>query len=146
MSVHTKASRRTEGERLKADAHAALEATRRAIVLRCRRAMLSHALKYGSVTADDVYAAIELPSDIGPKLLGCVPGPFARAGIIDAIVTLNPPARSDTHQLLRCGVWLTVIRPSPGSVIIRMDTVLQVLRQAVNQICLITSHNQPLGL
>jgi hypothetical protein len=71
-----------DGERLKADALALLEARRELYVRRGRRAMLEVLLRSGTATADDVRDAVELPKGINPKLFGIVPGPLARAGII----------------------------------------------------------------
>ncbi len=72
-----------EGERLKADAHALLEARREVFVLRGRRALLTVMLGgNGIATADDVYAAVELSADLDPRFLGAVPGRLAYDSII----------------------------------------------------------------
>ena len=71
-----------EGERLKRDAHATLEARREVYVNRGRRALLGRALASGTASADDVRAAVELPAGIDPRCFGAVPGQLARAGII----------------------------------------------------------------
>jgi hypothetical protein len=72
-----------EGERLKADVLALLEARREVFVLRGRRALLAAMLDgNGTATADDVRAAVELPSSIDPRSLGPVPGRLAYDKII----------------------------------------------------------------
>jgi hypothetical protein len=64
-----------EGERLKADALALLEARRELFVLRGRRALLQKMLDGdGTATAYDVWALMELPAGIDPRCLGSVPG------------------------------------------------------------------------
>lgn len=73
----------TEGERRKLDAHTTLEAQREVYVLRGRRALVAVLLRYGTATADHVRDAVELPPQINPVCLGVVPGPLARAGIIE---------------------------------------------------------------
>ncbi|MCK4340916.1 MAG: hypothetical protein KAY37_04255 [Phycisphaerae bacterium] len=73
-----------EGERRKLDAHALLAARRAVYVLRGRRALLTALCYRGEATADDVRRAVALPDDVDPVCLGVVPGPLARAGIIES--------------------------------------------------------------
>ncbi len=78
MKSHNCKSRTAEGEQLKADAIALLEARREVFVLRGRRALLAVMLNGdGTGTADDVRAAVELPTDLDPRCLGPVPGRLA---------------------------------------------------------------------
>ena len=73
-----------EGERLKADALALLEARRQVYVHRGRRALLAAMLAGdGTATADDVRFAVELPPGLDPRCLGSVPGRLAYDGVID---------------------------------------------------------------
>lgn len=67
----------------KDSALAALETTRSGIILQARQIFLRHAIEHGEVCADHVHDAIELPAGIDPKVLGPVPSPFAKAGIIE---------------------------------------------------------------
>ena len=85
-----------EGERRRDAAHSTLEGRRRAFVRRGQRALLKALLDKETATADDVRAAVELPTRIDPKCLGAVPGTLARAGIIirDGYV---PTSRADAH-------------------------------------------------
>ena len=72
-----------DGERRKGDAHRLLEMRRQLYVRRGRRALLSAMLDGdGRASADDVYAAVELPADLDPRCLGTVPGRLAYDGII----------------------------------------------------------------
>ncbi|MGO8691871.1 MAG: hypothetical protein ACLQLG_19790 [Thermoguttaceae bacterium] len=74
-----------EGERLKADALALLEARREVYVRRGRRALLRAMLDGdGRATADDVYVVVELAPGTDPRCLGSVPGALAYAKIIRA--------------------------------------------------------------
>lgn len=69
----------------KRDAILDYHGTANAGVLVCgRRAFLAALLAKGEATADDVYAAVDLPAGVDPRCLGAVPGPLARAGIIRA--------------------------------------------------------------
>ncbi len=85
-----------DGETRKLDAHALLEARREVYVLRGRRALLAALLAGGDATADDVRDAVELPDAINPVCLGVVPGPLARAGIIER-VGFAESRRPDAH-------------------------------------------------
>jgi hypothetical protein len=91
-----------EGERLKADSLALLEAWREVYVRRGRRAMLEVLLRLGTATADDVRSAIELPPGIDPRCLGSVPGVLAYAKIIRAAGFVRS-ARPERHAS-----WLQV--------------------------------------
>jgi hypothetical protein len=71
-----------DGERRKLAAHALLAARRAFYVRRGQRALLEQLFAARTATADDVRRALTLPDDIGPRCLGAVPGPLARAGII----------------------------------------------------------------
>jgi hypothetical protein len=71
-----------DGEERKLAAHALLSARRAVYVRHGQRALLMRLLAAGTATADDVRAAVALPSGIDPVCLGTVPGPLARAGII----------------------------------------------------------------
>jgi hypothetical protein len=65
----------TEGEAIKAQKLAALEARREVYVLRGRRALLRAMLDGdGTATADDVRATVDLPAGMDPRCLGTVPG------------------------------------------------------------------------
>jgi len=85
-----------DGEARKLDAHALLEAHREVYVLRGRRALLARLLDAPEATADDVRDAVELPDEINPVCLGVVPGPLARAGIIER-VGFDESRRPDAH-------------------------------------------------
>ncbi|NLF06430.1 MAG: hypothetical protein GX594_00405 [Pirellulaceae bacterium] len=85
-----------EGERLKADALAAIEARRQVYVRRGRRVMLQKMLDGdGTATADDVREAVKLPPGIDPRCLGSVPGAIAYLKLIraDGFVRSNRPER-----------------------------------------------------
>jgi hypothetical protein len=72
-----------EGERLKAEKLAMLEARREIFIRRGRRALLATMLAGdGRATADD--ARVELPADIDPRCFGSVPGRLAYDKIIRA--------------------------------------------------------------
>ncbi len=93
---------RHEGERRKREALALLEARRRVYVRRGRRALLRRLLVVGSATADDVRAAVELPTGLNAKLFGAVPGPLAEAGIIQPagfVKTKRPEGHARPVQL-----------------------------------------------
>jgi hypothetical protein len=71
--------------------------TANAAVLVCgRRAFVLALLAKGEATADDVYAAVDLPAGVDPRCLGAVPHPLLRAGIIRAagFVTSARPERN----------------------------------------------------
>jgi len=96
------------GNDLKTSAHAALEAARQDTLFRARCVFLKHAITHSTVTADDVQAAIDLPPGIDPKVLGPVPVPFARAGIIERVGFRNS-TRADAHAR-PVSVWKLVDR------------------------------------
>ena len=73
---------RGDGEERKARALAALERRCNRCVLQGRRALLHWMLEKGIATADDVRAAVPLPSDVDARCFGAVPGPLANLGII----------------------------------------------------------------
>ena len=74
---------RAAGERRKTDALVTLAERRETCVNRGRRALLSAMLDGdGRASADDVYAAVELPSGMDPCCLGSVPGALAYQRII----------------------------------------------------------------
>ncbi len=73
-----------DGARRRDDALALLEARRRTVLLRARRALLTVLLETGEASADHVRDAITLPDGMDPKCLGAVPSPLSRAGIIRA--------------------------------------------------------------
>ena len=75
----------TEGERLKQEALANLTARRAATVRQGQRGMLFKLLADGECTADDVRDSIDIPQGLNPTCLGAVPGPLARAGIIESM-------------------------------------------------------------
>lgn len=92
----SRATMTADGEARKLDAHALLEARREVYVLRGRRALLARLLDAPEATADDVRAAVELPDAINLVCLGVVPGPLARAGIIER-VGFAESRRPDAH-------------------------------------------------
>ena len=93
----------TDGECRKSGAHAVLTDRRELWILRGRRALLGKLLRDGRATADDVRTAVELPAGIGPKCLGPVPAPFARAGIIRRVgFTASTRAKSHARPV---SVW-----------------------------------------
>lgn len=98
-----------EGERRKDAALDLLAAHRAPYVLLARRALLSSVLCSGTATADDVRDAIELPPDVDPVALGCVPGPLAKAGIIERVGYV-PTCRPMAHAR-PVSVWRLVDRP-----------------------------------
>lgn len=59
-----------------------MKAQRSLVVLRARRALLECLLCVGEATADEVRDVVELPADADPRMLGAVPGPLLKAGII----------------------------------------------------------------
>ncbi len=72
-----------EGERLKTEVLALLEARREVFVRRGRRALLRAMLDGdGTASADDVRAAVELPPGIDPRCFGSVAGRLAYDKII----------------------------------------------------------------
>jgi len=73
-----------------------LESHRDLYVLRGRRALVERLLCVGEATADDVRAAVELPDGVNPKCFGAVPGPLAKAGIIER-VGFAPTSRPMAH-------------------------------------------------
>jgi hypothetical protein len=74
---------RIEGERRRDVALERLAIHREAIVRRGQRALLELLLEgRPTVNADDVRAAVELPSGVDARCLGSVPRPLATAGII----------------------------------------------------------------
>jgi hypothetical protein len=90
-----------QGERLKADALALLEARREVYIRRGRRALLASMLAGdGTATADDVRAAVELPADMDPRCLGTVPGRLAYDRII------RPDGRLKTTRAAAHARWL----------------------------------------
>ncbi len=91
-----RATMTADGEARKLDAHALLEARREVYVLRGRRVLLQRLLDAGEATADDVRDAVELPDRINPVCLGVVPGPLARAGIIERVGFVES-RRPDAH-------------------------------------------------
>lgn len=97
-----------DGQTRKFDAHALLEARREVYVLRGRRALLARLLDAPEATADDVRDAVELPDAINPVCLGVVPGPLARAGIIER-VGFEESRRPDAHAR-PVSVWRLVDR------------------------------------
>ncbi|MFH1417678.1 MAG: hypothetical protein ABII12_05250 [Planctomycetota bacterium] len=85
-----------DGERRKLSAHATLAAQREVYVLRGRRALLRRLLDVGTGGADDVRDAVALPAGINPVCVGVVPGPLARAGVIER-VSFAESRRPDAH-------------------------------------------------
>lgn len=62
----------------------ALHRERRAVyVRRGQRSLLEHLLRADTATADDVRKGVNVPMSVDPKLFGAVPGPLAKAGIIE---------------------------------------------------------------
>jgi hypothetical protein len=65
-------------------------------------------LDVGTVTADDVRAAVPLPPGLSPKLFRAVPGPLAEEGIIrggDFVKTSRPEGHARPIQ-----VWVLADR------------------------------------
>jgi len=76
---------------------ASLRERRAVFVRRGQRALLERLLQSDTATADDVRQTVELPNGLDPKLFGAVPGPLARAGIIEQAgyrATERPKAHS----------------------------------------------------
>ena len=108
MQSHQKTrSSRDAGESRKLAAHVLLEAHRDRVILDARRALLFQLLDVGIATADDVRAAVELPDSVDPVCLGAVPGPLAKAGIIEPdgfAKTVRPKAHARPVTVWRlCG-------------------------------------------
>ncbi len=102
--------RAIEGERLKADALALLEACRKVYVRRGRRAMLEVLLRSSAATGDDVRQSVELPPGIDAHCLGSVPGALAYAKIIQAagfVRSTRPERHASWLQ-----VWTLIDRPA----------------------------------
>ena len=78
-------------------------------VRRGRRAMISHVLRHGTVSADDVRAAVELPDDVDPRCLGSVPRALANAGIIRrcGFVVSQRPERNGSY----IASWMLADKP-----------------------------------
>jgi hypothetical protein len=90
-----------EGDRLKADALALLEARREVYIRRGRRALLAAMLAGdGTATADNVRAAVDLPADMDPRCLGTVPGRLGYDRII------RPDGRLKTTRAAAHARWL----------------------------------------
>jgi hypothetical protein len=87
---------RTEGLRRKEGALSLLAATRKALIRRGCRALLSHLLDHGTATADAVRHLVTLPAGIGPKVFGAVPGPLLDSGLIRA-AGYTPSERPEAH-------------------------------------------------
>jgi hypothetical protein len=93
-----------DGQQLKADAHALLQARRRVYIRRGRRVLLQVMLAGdGTGTADDVQAAIELPPGVDPRCLGSVPGRLAYDRIIRPAGFIRSK-RPETHGRW-VGMW-----------------------------------------
>jgi hypothetical protein len=99
-----------EGERRRDAALTLLESQRAVLIRRARRAFLLRLLAVGSATADDVRAAVELPSGIDPNLFGCVPSLFARLGIV-AFAGFDTSRRPARHAGLN-RVWELIDPPA----------------------------------
>lgn len=93
------------GERLKAEAHALLEARREAWLWRARRALIMHLLRHGTATADDVAESIgPNPDGIDPRWRGAVPKPLVLARIIQDSGRLVKSIRPEAHAR-KITVW-----------------------------------------
>ena len=98
MNCNSKISGSAEGDRRKVEALAMLAARREVYIRRGRRALLDAMLAgNGTATADDVQAAVELPSGIDPRCLGSVPGRLAYDGLIEA-AGFTRSTRPETHS------------------------------------------------
>ena len=73
-----------EGERQRDIALARIAEKRPALKLLLQRAALAIALERGTVTADDVRAAVPIPSNVNPKLNGAALRALAALGILTA--------------------------------------------------------------
>jgi hypothetical protein len=112
----------TNGYERKQAAHAMLEDRRKQYVRLGRRAFLLHLIEYGTATADDIRAAVDLPESINAKLFGAVPGPLAKAGIIRQ-VGFVPTTRAVAHgrpvsvwalvDEVKARAWLAANPPLP---------------------------------
>lgn len=94
---------RREGERRKNAALDLLAARRETFVRQGQRALLAALLAgKATATADDVRAAVNLPPDLDPRLLGAVPRTLALAGIVraDGFVKSTRPERHASY--LQC--------------------------------------------
>jgi hypothetical protein len=85
-----------EGLRRKQEAFAAFEAWREPLLLKARRALLTHALSAGTATADDVRAAVEVPHKKDPRFFGDVPSLLATAKIIHCVGRVRS-SRPEAH-------------------------------------------------
>jgi hypothetical protein len=92
-----------EGDHRKQEQLARLADRRAVYVRRGRRALLLQLLAGATATADDVRAAVQLPSDIDPRCLGAVPIALAEAGII-VRVDYTPSMRPERHASI-IAVW-----------------------------------------
>ncbi len=72
-----------ESRKLKEEALAGHESTRKAILLKARHIFIRHLLNTGSATADDIRNKFEVPEGVNPNFLGSVPTPFTRGLIIN---------------------------------------------------------------
>lgn len=99
-----RAAGRREGERRKNAALDLLAARREVFVRRGQRALLAVLLEGApTATADDVRAAVELPPDLDPRLLGAVPRTLALAGIVRR-VDFQKSCRPERHASF-VGLW-----------------------------------------
>jgi len=72
------------------------ETANAAVLVRAKRAFVSALLAKGEATADDVYAAVDLPAGVNARCLGAVYKRFKRAGIIRAAGVVES-ARPERH-------------------------------------------------
>lgn len=71
-----------DGEARKQFAFCLHETHRHVFLTRGRHVLLGHLLEHGTATINDVRRVIAVPSGVDPVVLGSLPGPLARAGII----------------------------------------------------------------
>ena len=96
------------------------------VLVRGRRAFLAALLANGEATADDVYAAVDVPAGVDPRCLGAVPRPLVRAGIVRAagFIESSRPQRNagiirrweliDRPKAERCLAELSKLSESPA--------------------------------
>ncbi len=82
MSILTAIGSDGEGEARRDSALNLLRARRADLIRKCTAAAIRVALDRGEVCADDVRAAVSIPPDVSPKLVGVVFRDLAHAGIL----------------------------------------------------------------
>ena len=92
-----------DGRNLRDSALSSFERSKSAHLLRARRIFLLRLLERGTATVDEVHSEMNLPEGVCPKILGCVPVPFARGGVIER--SGYQPAQRPERHACPVSVW-----------------------------------------